>query len=176
MHVEPNEPFEEENVNNRIFNGRETKMFHEIEQTKDVNEKGANIGHSLKKVRRDKYEKIQNEGIKENVKESSMKPFEANEDVHKDFGKPKMESKDGDPEFVREKPNKEAVEGEINEEIQNYLPKSTNEQNEGLNVQKRREIKDVKENVVKRKGKEIEYFVEKGEGDRLKSMHVKAMK
>ncbi|CAJ2666299.1 unnamed protein product [Trifolium pratense] len=173
MHVEPNEPFEGENVNNGIFDESETKMFHAIEQTKDVNEKGANIEHSKKK--------IQNEGIQESVKESSMKPFEANEDVHKDFGKPMMESKDGNQESAREKLNKEAVEGKINEEVQNYLPEITNEQNKGLNVQKRREIKDVKENVVKRnvnenvvkrKGKGIEYFVENGEGDRLKNMHV----
>ncbi|KAK2420647.1 centromere-associated protein E [Trifolium repens] len=110
MHVEVNEPFEGENVNNGIFDGRDTKMFHEIEQTKDVNEKGENVEHSLMKVNSDKYEKIQNE------------------------------------------------------------------ENEGLNVQKELEIKDVIENVVKRNGKEIEYFVEKGEDDRLKSMHVKAMK
>ncbi|KAK2366584.1 centromere-associated protein E [Trifolium repens] len=54
--------------------------------------------------------------------------------------------------------------------------KIQNEENEGLNVKKQLEIKDVKENVVKRKGKEIECFLEKGEDDRLKGMHVKAMK
>ncbi|GAU31946.1 hypothetical protein TSUD_288800 [Trifolium subterraneum] len=197
IHVEPNEPFEGENVNNEIFDRRDTKMFHEIEQTKDVNEENEGFKKNKTKAEdewvlqeemskgRSKANKASKEdlpkkfsnspidtregqkntriekvkGIKESEKESSMKPFQAKEDVNKDFVNPKV-----------------GFDAEINEEIQNYLPKSTNEQNEGLNVEKRPEIKDIKENVVKRKGKEIEYFVEKGEGGRLKSMHVKEIK
>jgi len=104
-------------------------------------------------------------------------PFEAKEVVQKimfgDIIKPKMETEDGDQEGVGEKPSKEGFDAKItiNEEFPNNIPKSTHEKSEGLNVQKMQETKDVIENVVKRKGKEIEYFVEKSEGERLKRVH-----
>ncbi|KAL5080752.1 hypothetical protein RYX36_009173, partial [Vicia faba] len=55
-------------------------------------------------------------------------------------------------------------------EFPKNLPKSSVDESEGLNVQKIQESKNVKEEV---KGKEIEYFEEKGKGERFKRMHVK---
>ncbi|CAI8593865.1 unnamed protein product [Vicia faba] len=78
-------------------------------------------------------------------------PFEVNEDVQK------------------------AILGDAiqKEEFPKNLPKSSVNESEGLNVQKIQESKNVKEEV---KGKEIEYFEEKGEGERFKRMHVKTKK
>ncbi|XP_039690941.1 titin isoform X2 [Medicago truncatula] len=104
-------------------------------------------------------------------------PFEAKEVVQKTlFGniiKPKLETEDGDEECVRQKPNKEGFDAKIttNEKFPQNLPKNTHEESEGLNVKQMQETKDVMENVVKRKGKKIEYLVEKSEGERLKSKH-----
>ncbi|RHN51731.1 putative alpha crystallin/Hsp20 domain-containing protein [Medicago truncatula] len=104
-------------------------------------------------------------------------PFEAKEVVQKTlFGniiKPKMETEDGDEECVRQKPNKEGFDAKIttNEKFPQNLPKNTHEESEGLNVKQMQETKDVMENVVKRKGKKIEYLVEKSEGERPKSKH-----
>jgi len=109
-------------------------------------------------------------------------PFEVKEVVQKtmfgDIIKPKMETEDGDQECVGEKPKKEGFDAKItiNEEFSKNLPKSTHEENQRLNVQKMQETKDVIESVDKRKGKKIECFVEKNEGERLKRMHIEGKK
>ncbi|CAK8532823.1 unnamed protein product [Lathyrus sativus] len=122
-------------------------------------------------------------GIKESNTElfeamnvSKLEPFEANVDDHKNFIKPKRETKNDEPKG--KKPNKEGLDAKINidEEFPKNIPTSNHEESEGLNDLKMQETKDVKEYVVNRKGKEIEYFREKGEGDRLKMMDVEAKK
>ncbi|KAJ1438444.1 hypothetical protein SESBI_03056 [Sesbania bispinosa] len=80
--------------------------------------------------------------------------------------------------MFRENHGKEGFDAGITvcEEFPKQLPRDTLEESGGLTVPKMQETIDVKEEMVKRKGKEIEYIVEKGEGERPKRMHVEAKK
>ncbi|XP_058779068.1 uncharacterized protein LOC131653049 [Vicia villosa] len=99
-------------------------------------------------------------------------PFEANQDFQKEIIKPKMRIKDGDQECVLEKlDGKEGFDDgmvNINKEFPKHLPKSNSKEEGELNVEKMQETKNVKEEIV---NKEVEYFVEKGEGERFERKH-----
>ncbi|XP_061349347.1 uncharacterized protein LOC133294653 [Gastrolobium bilobum] len=144
----------------------------------------------FKKSRIQQMEKTESIEGKMNGGESERRPVEANMDIQKNiFGdtlhtiqkdiiKPKIETEDGDQECVNKNAGKVGFDAviTIKEEFPKQLPKATPEESEGLNVSKMKETKDVKEAVVKRKGKAIEYFVEKGESEEPKRMYVEERK
>ncbi|CAL5185420.1 unnamed protein product [Lathyrus oleraceus] len=107
-HGEPNESFEGDNVNNGKFDGRKIQKFQEIEQTKDegANEKGVNIEKYMKKMIREKNEKVQNEeneGFRKNIPKEKDECF-LEEGMSKERSKASNVVKEGFPTKMLDSP------------------------------------------------------------------------
>ncbi|TKY46020.1 hypothetical protein E2542_SST28052 [Spatholobus suberectus] len=125
-------------------------------------------------------EREKTESIEENMDggESEKMPVIFGDSIHKDIKKPKIETEDGDQKYVAEKAGKEEFDSMITvrEEFPQQLPKAIIEESKGLSASKMQETEDVKEAMTKRNPKEIEYFVDEGEGEERKRIHMEAKK
>ncbi|CAJ1953136.1 unnamed protein product [Sphenostylis stenocarpa] len=93
----------------------------------------------------------------------------------KNIRRPKIETGVEDKEYDGLKAAKEEFDSKltIREEFHQQLPKGTIEESRGLSISKMKETEEAK---IKRKLKESEYFVDKGEGEELRRMHKEAKK
>ncbi|KAG4941589.1 hypothetical protein JHK87_045460 [Glycine soja] len=147
----------------------------------------SNIGGTSQEFRKARIQqKDKTKSIEENMdgRETGRMPVETSKNsqkcisgdsMKKDIKKPKIETEDGDQEHYGEKAGK-LDSTTIWEEFPKQLPKATVEENKGLSASKMQQTEDVKEAMIKRKSKEIEYFVDKDEGEQPRRMHKEAEK
>ncbi|KAK7310066.1 hypothetical protein RJT34_07289 [Clitoria ternatea] len=143
------------------------ELMETMKKTSELGEKVVDhIPRNLASVSQEEFnksriqQKDETQSIEEKMdgRESERRPVEVNKDsqnsifvesIQKDIKKPKIEFKP---------------------------PKATIEKGKVLSVSRTQESGDVKEAMIKRKGKEIEDFVDKGEAQESRGMHMEANK